>query len=100
MSPLAKVLFVEHAFRQSAEESRHSVFQHFAARTEQVRMWKQLPTESDQIVFVPSGAMQKQQSGRVARRPIRRDESISETQEIGNHVSSSSISGSRIGGTA
>jgi hypothetical protein len=56
-----QVVQIEDTFRQSPEESRVPILQHLPARTEQTRRRIELAPERQQVVFVSTGAMQKQQ---------------------------------------
>jgi hypothetical protein len=59
-----QVVQVEHTFGQPAEEARHAVLEHLAARAEQRCLRIQLPSKVEQIVLVAAGAVQQQQRGR------------------------------------
>src|SRR5207249_5591495 len=61
VSPFFQIFQIEHALGQTPKESRHPILQDFAARAKQRRARIELASERDQIAFVPSSAMQKQQ---------------------------------------
>ena len=54
----AQIVFVEHAFGQTAEEARHPVLADRAAGREQGRPWGQCTPQRQQVVFVTAGAVQ------------------------------------------
>ena len=56
-----QIFQIEYALREAPKESRHSVFEHFAARAKQRSARIQLVSERDKIAFVSACAMQQQQ---------------------------------------
>ena len=54
------IFFIEDAFGQAPEKSRHAVLENVAARTEQGRSWIEIAAERDHVVFVSAGSMQEQ----------------------------------------
>ena len=56
-----QIFQIEYTLGEPAKESRHSVFEHFAARAKQRSARIQLVSERDKIAFVSACAMQQQQ---------------------------------------
>src|ERR1700730_13043663 len=56
-----QIFFINNPFGESAEESRHSIFQTYAARTETSGRRIDLASECNKIVLISAGAVQKQQ---------------------------------------
>src|SRR4029077_14286690 len=52
---------IEYTFSYPAKETRHSILQNFAARTEQRSARIKLASKRDEIAFVPTCAVQQQQ---------------------------------------
>ena len=70
----AHVVLVEHAFGEPAEEARHAVLQHAAARRQQGRARRDHLAERQQVVLVAAGAVQQQERRRArAGCPARSD---------------------------
>src|SRR5438876_2413703 len=57
-----QIFFIKNPFGESAEESRHSIFENFAARTENSGSRINLASDWNEIVLISAGAVQKQQS--------------------------------------
>jgi hypothetical protein len=63
-----EVFLIKNSWRQPAEEARHTVFQHLAARAQQGRLGIERVADPDEVGFVSAGAMQKEESSRGAAR--------------------------------
>src|SRR5436190_17795592 len=88
------VLFVENAFGEPAEEARHSMLQHLAARRKQRRSWRNHFAERDQVVFVATCAVQDQQ-----RTPVRTRAALEAVNET-ELCHQAALSTSSMGGSA
>src|SRR6266404_2997558 len=68
MRALLQIFFIKNPLGESAEESRHSVFEDLAARTENCGSRINLASERNKITLVSASAVQKQQGSlRTAR---------------------------------
>src|SRR5437763_16739048 len=68
MRTLVQIFFIKNPLSESAEESRHTVFENLAARTENCGSRINLASERNKITLVSAGAVQKQQGSlRTAR---------------------------------
>ena len=61
-----KVVLVEDAGSEAAEETWLAVFEDLSARTEQGRAWPEQVAERKEIVFVATGAVEEKEGGRGA----------------------------------
>ncbi len=61
MRTLLQIFFIENPFGKSAEESRHSIFENFATRTENSGGRINLVSELNKIMLISAGAVQKEQ---------------------------------------
>ena len=68
MRAAAHVVLVEHALGEAAEEARHAVLEHAAARREQGRAGRDHLAEPEQVVLVAAGAVQQQERREPASR--------------------------------
>ncbi len=85
------VVLIENALSEPAEEARHAVLQHLAARRKQRRIRGNRAAKREEIVFVTAGAVQKEEWCRSW--PCARLEAVNERQR-GHHANAS------IGGNA
>src|SRR5262249_10166086 len=79
----AHVVLVEHAFRKPAEEARHAVLQHLAARGQERRAGRNHLAERKEVGFVTAGSVQDQEGTRRGLRP--RLETVDE-REASHHA--------------
>src|SRR5262245_52701234 len=79
----AHVVLVEHAFREPAEEARHAVLKHLAARGQERRAERNHLAERKEVGFVTAGSVQDQEGTRRGLRP--RLETVDE-REASHHA--------------
>ena len=61
MGAATDIILVEHSFSEPAEEARHAVLQHLAARRQQRRSRRNGAAQRQQVAFVTAGAVQQEQ---------------------------------------
>src|SRR5579871_2571128 len=64
--PAADVGLVEHTFADAPEEAGHCAFEHVAARRDERRLWRHIPSEGNEGVLAAAGPMEEEE-GRKAR---------------------------------
>ena len=79
-----KILEVEYAFREAAEESRSALLEHVAARAQESRSGRQHPPKRKEIVLVTTGAVQEQEGWRI--RAVARFPAVDVQVERGIHL--------------
>ena len=87
------VFFIEDAFSQAPEKSRHAVFEDLAARTEQRRGWIEIAAERNHVVFIAAGSMQEQESA--LGRPRRWNKAMNEIHSAQSRIQGAAVSNRR-----
>src|SRR5256886_15939528 len=83
-----QVLLIEHALGDTTEEARRAALEHLAARAQQPGPRKQPSPERNEVLFVPTRAVQQQEcrAARELRPSGRRDVAVNETERVATHV--------------